>query len=196
MSDSPQYEAFREFARATIALEVMKAVVPLQEEVRSVRNQLETRSAVQPLTGPPGQDGKNGEPGKDGKDGLPGEKGERGEPGPAGPAGLPGERGADGLNGRDGAPGPQGERGTDGIASVEDIERRVAAAVEARFAEIQIRTFADIYRDIFREGENYRRGEIVTWGGSLWLAKAATRARPGTNEEWKLVVKKGADGRK
>lgn len=166
------------------------------EEMRALRTELETRAASLAVAGPAGKNGEPGKDGKDGNDGAPGEKGERGEPGPAGPAGLPGERGADGLNGRDGAPGPQGERGTDGIASVEDIERRVAAAVEARFAEIQTRTFADIYRDIFREGENYRRGEIVTWGGSLWLAKAATRARPGTNEEWKLVVKKGADGRK
>jgi len=192
MSDSPQYEAFRAFARATIALEVLKATQPLQEEIRSLRAQLETRAVQQ---GPPGPAGKDGEPGRDGKDGTDGACGDRGEAGPAGTdgeRGLPGERGTDGLQGRDGAVGKDGARGADGIATREEIE----SIVETRVSEVQVRTFADVYQGVYENGKPYTRGLLVTWGGSLWLSLAETSAKPGENTEWRLVVKKGADGRK
>lgn len=190
MTDSPQYVAFREFARATIALEVIKATQPLQEEIRSLRGQLDTRSAVQPVAGPPGPAGKDGSNGKDGIDGTNGRDGATGKDG---------ERGADGLAGRDGAastvPGPQGERGergADGIATREELE----SLVEKRVAEVQVRTFADLYQGVYESDKLYARGLLTTWGGSLWLSLAETRTKPGENGEWRLVVKKGADGRK
>lgn len=190
MSDSPQYEAFRAFARATIGLEVMKATQPLQEEIRSLRAQLETRSA-QVVTGPPGPAGKDGEPGKDGRDGAIGEKGDAGAAGKDGERGAPGERGVDGLQGRDGAVGAPGERGAAGIATREEIE----AIWEERKADMNVRTFADVYQGVYEPGRLYTRGVLATWGGSLWLSLAETSAKPGENGEWKLVVKRGADGR-
>lgn len=81
MSDSPQYIAFREFARATIALEVMKATQPLQDEVRSLRGQLESRGTPQVIEGPAGKDGADGKDGRDGRDGKDGDPGERGADG-------------------------------------------------------------------------------------------------------------------
>lgn len=224
-----QYEAFREFARATIALEVVRATSPLHEEIRSLRTQLETRSAVQPITGPPGERGERGdvgpagpkgdagpagaagpagEKGERGADGIAGRDGTpsmvpgpRGEPGERGPAGEKGERGADGLQGRDGPPGrdgaagergERGERGADGIATRAELD----AFIEARFAEVQVRTFADLYQGVFEPGTLYTRGRLATWGGSLWLSLSDTRSKPGENEDWRLVVKRGADGRK
>jgi hypothetical protein len=227
MSDSPQYEAFREFARATIALEVIRATQPLQEEVRSLRGELQTRAST---TGPQGERGLLGERGETGPSGPRGEPGERGVAGPAGergergvdgiagrdgatstvpgPRGEPGERGADGiagppgrdgLAGRDGAastvPGPQGERGergVDGIATLDELDARI----EARFAELQVRTFADVYQGVFEPDKLYARGLLTTWGGSLWLSLNETRSKPGENGDWKLVAKRGADGRK
>jgi hypothetical protein len=47
-----------------------------------------------------------------------------------------------------------------------------------------------------RERPHYARGLLATWGGSLWLSLADTRAKPGENGDWRLVVKRGADGRK
>jgi len=167
----------------------------LQEEIRSLRGQLETRSAQQPVAGPPGPTGANGRDGTDGKDGTRGEKGDTGPAGKDGERGPQGERGADGLQGRDGTPGVQGvqgERGADGAASPEEIQ----AIVEARVAEIQVRTFADLYQGVYENEKLYTRGLLVTWGGSLWLSLAETRAKPGENPDWRLVVKKGADGRK
>jgi hypothetical protein len=226
MSDSPQYEAFREFARATIALEVIRATSALQEEIRSLRTQLETRAAAVPLQGPPGPAGERGEigpVGPKGDVGLPGaagpagEKGERGADGLQGRDGAPGvagangrdgvpgergergERGADGLAGRDGAasvvpgpPGERGERGADGIATRDEI----VAIVEERAADINVRTFADVYQGVFEPDKLYARGLLATWGGSLWLSLTETRSKPGETGDWKLVAKRGADGRK
>lgn len=171
------YAAMREFIKVAVELEVGRRI----GETRSV----ETRA--DPIPGPAGRDGIDGKDGRDGKDGK------DGEPGPAGPPGERGERGADGLNGRDGAPGPQGERGADGIATLEELDARI----EARFAELQVRTFADLYQGTFVPERTYTRGLLTTWGGSLWLSLNETNARPGEgNNDWRLVVKRGADGRK
>lgn len=193
MSDeSPQYEAFRAFARATISHEVLKATQPLHEEIRSLRSALETRSAPQVIEGPPGKDGSNGKDGVDGKDGRDGKDGAPG-------TGEKGERGADGLNGKDGAPstipgpkGDTGERGADGVATREELH----SLIEERMAEIQVRTFADVYQGVYQPDTAYARGQLVTWGGSLWLSQVDTRHKPGEAPDWKLVVKKGADARK
>lgn len=156
--------------------------------------------------GPPGVAGPAGDRGERGVDGIAGLSGRDGlagrdgadstVPGPAGPQG---ERGADGLAGRDGAastvPGPQGERGergADGIATLEELDARI----EARFAELQVRTFADVYQGVFEPDKSYTRGLLTTWGGSLWLSLNQTRSKPGENDDWRLVVKRGADGRK
>lgn len=193
MSDSPQYEAFREFARATIALEVMKATQPLQEEVRSLRAELSTRSAaLTPVAGPPGPAGKDGNHGRDGAPGAPGKDGVPGAPGERGVDGTSGRDGAPGAPGTAGTPGEKGERGADGIATREEIE----AIVEHRYADTQVRTFADVYQGVYESTKLYTRGLLATWGGSLWLSQAETRSKPGENGDWKLVVKKGADGRK
>lgn len=143
--------------------------------------------------GPQGPAGEPGSPGERGADGLPGRDGSPGERGEIGPQG---ERGSDGLNGRDGAPGErgergeQGERGADGIATREEIEE----IMEARFLDLQARTFADIYREVYRSGQTYKRGEIATWDGSMWLAQVETMAKPGEGADWTLVVKRGRDG--
>lgn len=84
------------------------------------------------------------------------------------------------------------EGALDPAALLEDLERRI----EARFLDLQARSLADVYRDVYQEGETYQRGEMVTWDGSLWMAKVQTEAKPGTPEQWKLVVKKGRDGKR
>lgn len=68
--------------------------------------------------------------------------------------------------------------------------------IEARFADLQVRTLADVYREVYKAGEAYTRGELVTWGGSLWMAREATTDKPGTSEGWRLIVKAGRDARR
>lgn len=45
MSDSPQYEAFRNFASEHIGRRLLEVTEPLKEEIRSLRTQLEIRGA-------------------------------------------------------------------------------------------------------------------------------------------------------
>jgi hypothetical protein len=188
MNDDPVLAAVQRFMDA-----VESRLSKHDADIRSALNDLHGRAA-QVGPGAPGKDGR------DGKDGAPGKDGAKGEPGPAGKdgeRGLPGERGADGLQGRDGNPGVpgerglQGEHGADGAATREEIE----AIVERRVARIQVRTFADVYQGVYEDGKLYTRGLLTTWGGSLWLSLADTRMKPGENGEWRLVVKRGTDGR-
>lgn len=191
MSDSPMYEHMRAFIRTAVELEVTKALPELRASL--------TGEIPKVVEGPPGPKGDPGERGADstvpGPKGDPGERGERGAVGDLGPQG---ERGAEGLQGReglagkDGALGEKGERGADGIASREELE----SLIEVRFADLQVRTFADAYQGVYQADRDYTRGMLTTWGGSLFLALADTRARPEMNGDWKLIVKRGADGRK
>lgn len=50
-----------------------------------------------------------------------------------------------------------------------------------------------VYHDVWKEQE-YKKGACVTWSGSMWLARRDTNAKPETNDDWKLVIKRGRDG--
>lgn len=50
------------------------------------------------------------------------------------------------------------------------------------------------YRGVWKDGE-YARGDMVTWGGSVWHANAVTSAKPGTSADWTMAVKRGSDGK-
>jgi hypothetical protein len=53
-----------------------------------------------------------------------------------------------------------------------------------------------IDRGVFKEGEPYVRGDVVTWGGSLWIAQKATSAKPDSPDSgFRLAVKRGRDGK-
>ena len=94
-------------------------------------------------------------------------------------------------------PAPKnGEDGADGVATREEIEELVERKLEARYSEIQVRTIADSYQDVYKHGQTYNRGVLATWDGSLWLSLRDTDRQPGTTDSgWKLVTKKGRDGR-
>jgi hypothetical protein len=82
--------------------------------------------------------------------------------------GPPGPAGAPGPAGKDGAPGEPGPIGK----------------------------FADSYKDVYDAGADYARGDLVTDDGSLWLCKAETTTdRPGRSAAWKLICKRGKDGK-
>jgi hypothetical protein len=52
------------------------------------------------------------------------------------------------------------------------------------------------YIGTFKDGVTYRRGSVVTHGGSAWHAdEETTDQRPGTGPGWRLMVKRGQDAR-
>lgn len=54
-----------------------------------------------------------------------------------------------------------------------------------------------IERGVFREGDDYRKGDGVTFNGSFWFAqKDHPQGRPDSGSgDWRLAVKKGRDGK-
>jgi hypothetical protein len=205
MSES-QYEAMRAFIRVAVELEVKKAIPEQRAALLSeVRSSLPTETRSEPVIGPKGDRGDNGKDGigiadlairdanlivrlSDGTEKTLGRVvGEKGDPG---------INGKNGDNGKDsvvpGAKGDKGERGADGIGTREELES-IAREINA---DLQVRTFADVYQGVYENGRLYERGLLATWGGSLWLSEKETKTKPGESPDWKLVVKRGADGKK
>jgi hypothetical protein len=55
---------------------------------------------------------------------------------------------------------------------------------------------AMIYRGVYRPGEQYSQGDVVTWGGSAWHCQADNpKTSPNESQEWKLMVKEGRRGK-
>ena len=172
--------------------------------------------------GPSGERGEPGPKGEPGPEGPAGPKGEPGMVGKAGDAGPRGERGPDGDRGEPGPVGPRGEKGEDGRDGRDGAaitESELKALREAHAAEIDslvterlgslrlegrewkmgdtvIGTVpVPVYRGVWKAGD-YERGDLVTWGGSLWHCDAPTKAKPGDGDtNWTLAAKRGRDGK-
>lgn len=172
------------------------------------------KSAVEALPAPEkGERGDDGLPGEKGADGAPGEKGERGDDG----IGL-----ADALIDKDGnlvltmtdgrtkslgaVVGKDGERGQDGKTftlddfDVEAIDERTirlgfTGGAEKHTFELAFPVL--IGRGIWTEGEEYQRGDVVTWGGSAWEAVEPEKGiKPDMSSGgWRILAKRGRDGK-
>lgn len=141
---------------------------------------LEEVRALQRMPGPEGKQGPRG---------LKGDIGEKGEPGPEGR----------GVEGKAGPPGRDG-LGFDAIEKIDDpdeygfrFKQGETVLREFKFARPKA-NLADFYQGVWKEGE-YQRGAATTFGGSLFIALCDTKAKPETNSDWKLAVKRGRDGR-
>ena len=164
-------------------------------------------------------DGNDGINGKDGADGLHGKdapavdledvarraallvpKALNGEDGRDGQPGVPG------VPGRDGAPGERGEKGLDGAAgrdgtlegvTVKALDERTFELVRVDGAPMGHLAFpVPLYKGVYVAGTGYAKGDSVTFGGSLWIAREGTRDKPGDGATaWQLAVKAGREGR-
>jgi hypothetical protein len=194
-------EALSEMMAGVIAEEVSKAVAPLNARIA----ELEAREPVQ---GPPGEKGEKGDAGERGADGIDGKDGRDGKDG-VGVTDTVKDSGelcftlGDGRLIRTGIrDGEKGADGKDGLgfddmdACVLDDDRTIELSFR-RGDEEKAFTFkwpTVIYRSVFKDGEQYQQGDMVTWGGSLWHCDKATTAKPGT-DDWTLAAKKGRDGK-
>jgi len=147
--------------------------------------------------GPEGPVGLPGLPGRDGRDGMPGPQGERGLDGPQGITGAAGEAGARGDRGE------KGDAGRDGFSpenfTVEyDGKHTLSFGMEAPGGisyATDIHVPWPIFRGVFKAGEGYEWGDLVTLGGSMHFAHRETIAKPETSDDWQLCVKRGRDGK-
>lgn len=190
-----------------------------QEAQESALSALEAREPLK------GEKGDPGEPGKDGKDGAPGLAGERGREGksgaslagafvdregnliltlsdgkalPVGPVvgkdGQPGQPGKDGAPGADGAPGlgfDDLEVIYDGLRNFKFHMKRGTTVKEWSF-DVPFPLYARQWKD----GNEYKEGDLATWDGSLWHCDIDEPGKPGTpGGGWTLAIKRGQDGR-
>jgi hypothetical protein len=98
-----------------------------------------------------------------------------------------------------------GDRGEDGFkfTDVEFIESDADVIIQLKAGErvknltLRKPSVADFYKGIYKEGIEYKRGDLTTYGGSLWLALRDTKVRPDAKDvdDWKLIVKRGRDGK-
>lgn len=167
--------------------------------------------------GADGLNGKDGESikGDRGEKGEKGDKGDRGDTGPAGeppsievlqsliggevarqiaalPAAKDGRDGRDGEDGRDGIDGKDGRDGIriDGIAGEFD-GRMLTMTLTQAGREFKMQ--APIpglpqYVGIWKSGQHCEHGDMVTYGGSVWMAKSDTD-KPPPGDDWQMVVK-------
>ena len=167
------------------------------------------------LTQYPPAAGQDGEPGKPGKDGAPGKDGEPGRDG-VGVAGAMIDRAGNlvitcsngaicELGAVAGANGDPGRDGRDGFslsnfdATLMGDGRTVLLSFESAdqsFA-VELAIPAMIYRGVWRDDQDYQRGDTVTWAGSLWHCDVdKTSEKPdGSEKHWTLAAKRGRDGK-
>jgi hypothetical protein len=81
------------------------------------------------------------------------------------------------------------------IKGVQDRSDQKIVALEQRVALLETELADRVHRGVFKEGEVYRRHNMVTWGGSQWHCNRSTMTRPGINDDWILAVKRGANGK-
>jgi Collagen triple helix repeat (20 copies) len=146
------------------------------------------RVELQGDRGPEGSPGAQGGPGTPGMDGTAGRDGRDGLPGVPGPSGERGRDGKDGADGKDGL-------GVADFDVVHDGERKftVRWANGERLVEKSFALPIMIYRGTWEHGKEYTSNDVVTYGGSMFIAKHNTVAKP-EGEDWRLCVKRGGNG--
>ncbi len=83
-------------------------------------------------------------------------------------------------------------------AIIKDYFARQIAPVLARLDELEKQQTEQhmAYRGVYSNLIDYRKGDLVTHGGSVWFCRSATDTKPGDDpESWVLMVKKGRDGK-
>ena len=173
-----------------------------------------------------GLQGERGEPGlagKDGTDGMQGEPGRMGERGDPGECGI-GVAGAvidrdgqlvvtlsDGachtlgpVLGKDGEPGKDGKDGRDGFSlddfTIEPIDERTfnfgfKQGEVTKWHRLKFPVVVD--RGSFKRGTKYERGDVVTFGGTSWIARMDNPESDPVREDdsWRIAARRGRDGK-
>lgn len=188
------------FVREVVAETVAPLVARLAE--------LEARPTEKGDPGERGAEGPQGQIGPPGPEGPPGPKGDPGSPGSIGEQGRPGDKGEKGETGRDGRDAADlamlfkhiDEQIAVVIADVfkaasftsPDSGRTLHAGIGGNVHEIKTGIPLDV--GVWTE-RTYAAGDSVSHGGSLFIAQCETSAKPGKSDDWRLAVKRGADGR-
>ena len=99
----------------------------------------------------------------------------------------------DGIDGEDGL-------GFEDLEVVQGEDLRTFTFKFARGEKVREWSFivpAMIDRGVFEQGKEYLCGDVVSWGGHMWVVKAErTEAKPNEGAgDWRLAVRRGRDGK-
>lgn len=200
-----------------VALEDVAAALLAADELRTLVDLHVAEAVSDHLDRNPPEPGAKGEPGKDGQDGVSVslEDVERMVHARMAQWELDFERRAQGVleravermpkpaDGKDGRDGVDGKDGADGFG-LDDlvIEDDGERSIKLRFVrgnvvrEHEVRFPHVVDRGVYRHGDDYQRGDGVTFGGSWWIAqKDAPEDKPGLGDGWRLAVKRGRNGK-
>lgn len=210
--------------QAELGAEYRKQVEEIREVHAAALIEIKAQVAELTIAGPQGEPGKPGEPGAS-IQGPPGEPGPAGEPGAPGANGKDGVgltalmidrdgclvatlsngQGVTlgkcvGDDGKNGEPGPAGRDGF-GFDDL-NVESDGGRTITLKFIKGEFSKAFAVHFPIpldagpYRGGENYQKGDGVTYEGSYWLAqKDKPRGRPGTSTDWRMCTRKGRDGK-
>jgi hypothetical protein len=98
---------------------------------------------------------------------------------------------------------PRPRDGVDGFG-LEDLsieQKDEGRIVELRFQRGELQKTFElefpvlIDRGVWREGATHAKGDVVTWGGGLWIAQKGATTKPGEGDDWRLAVRRGRDGK-
>ena len=89
--------------------------------------------------------------------------------------------------------------GVDAVNIAQDGEREFSVTLAKSSGHEVVQKFAmpiQIYKGVFREGDQYDAHDNVTWAGSQWTStKSQNTDKPGTSDAWTLTVKAGRNGK-
>lgn len=121
-----------------------------------------------------------------------------GRDGRDGQQGIPGEKGLDGKNGINGENGKDGFVPEDFSIAVKEgrtlvVNMKCTTGIVSRETEID---GLPVYQGLYKTGISYKKGDSITYGGSLFFAEMNPRGAPETDSSgWRLAVKRGRDAR-
>jgi hypothetical protein len=138
--------------------------------------------------------GPQGPPGPQGSTGATGAQGTAGTTGPPGPQGSTGATGAQGTAGTTGPPGPQGSTGATGLPGSTGPQ-----GPQGPQGTTGTNGTGFTFRNAFDNSATYAVNDVVTFGGSTYVAIAANHgpSNPtpdGNTSAWTLMAQQGAQG--
>lgn len=89
--------------------------------------------------------------------------------------------------------------GLKAVSVTQDGDREFSVTLAKSSGVEVVQKFAlpiQIYKGVYRDGDEYEAHDTVTWGGSQWTStKSENTDKPGTNDSWVLCVKAGRPGK-
>lgn len=91
-------------------------------------------------------------------------------------------------------------KGVEAIECIQDPEdpRKIGLGMKMSDGDIVVKEFHVpfvIDRGVYREGQEYKAGDGVTWARNYWIATKDTTAKPDFGGDFRLAVKGGRDGK-